>query len=280
MASGLACRLGEHGVTVLTDVSGRSEASRARAKASGMTPVCREDLLRADVLMSVLPPSSALAFATELAPIMKRSPIKPLFVDCNAVNPTTVRSIAQIIEPTGAAFVDVGIIGLPPKEGAPQPRLYAAGAPAERLVPLKEYGLDIRVIEGAVGTASALKMCYGGITKGMIFVAAAMLLAAARAGVSGVLGTELSQSEPQLLESLARRIPDMLPKAYRWVAEMEQISEFAAADPAAGALYGAAARFYERMAADVENGGVETSAFAEFFRNPCLPSEILTKYPA
>lgn len=280
MASGLARRLVEHGVAVLTDVSGRSEASRARARASGMTPVSREDLIRADVVMSVLPPSFALAFATELAPIVKLSPQKPLFVDCNAVNPATLQSIAKVMEPTGAAFVDVGIIGLPPKDGAPQPRLYAAGAPAERLIPLKEYGLDIRVIEGPLGAASALKMCYGGITKGTLFVAAAMLLAASRAGVGSVLGTEMSESEPHLLMSLSRRIPDMLPKAYRWVAEMEQISEFTAADPAAGSLYSAAARFYERMAADLESGGVETSAFAEFFRNPSLLSEILTKYPA
>jgi L-threonate 2-dehydrogenase len=58
----------------------------------------------------------------------------------------------------------------------------------------------------------------------------------------------------------------MLPKAYRWVAEMEQISGFAAEDPPAAKLYRAAAQFYERMAADVSSGGTEAAALDEFFR--------------
>jgi L-threonate 2-dehydrogenase len=266
MGTGLGRSLTGHGVTVLTDLAGRSEASRARALAAGMTPVNREELTRADIIMSVMPPVLALPFAADLAPILGRAARKPLFVDCNAVNPATVQLIAQVIEPSGAAFVDVGIIGLPPREGAPEPRLYAAGSATDRLAVLSDYGLHIRIIEGPAGTASALKMSYGGITKGLIFVASAMLLAATRAGVAAPLAAELSESEPQLLASLSRRIPDMLTKAYRWVAEMEQISGFAAADPSAAALYQAAAGFYERMAADVADHGAETAAFSEFFR--------------
>jgi putative dehydrogenase len=266
MGTGLARCLTGHGVTVLTDLGGRSEASRARARECGMTPVDRAGLVNADIVMSVMPPACALPFAADLAPILERTVRKPLFVDCNAVNPATVRSIAKVIEPTGAAFLDVGIIGLPPRAGAPDPRLYAAGSQAARLRVLEDYGLRIRVIEGPAGTASALKMSYAGITKGILFVSSAMLLAATRAGVSAALADELSHSEPQLLASLARRIPDMLPKAYRWVAEMEQISGFAAEDASAAELYRAAARFYERMAADLEGDSGEGSSLEDFFR--------------
>lgn len=273
MGAGLARRLTEHGVTVLTDVSGRSSASRSRAQASGMRPVNREALITADILLSVMPPARALPFAAELAPLLEGTPRKPLFVDCNAVNPATVQSIAQLIEPTGAAFVDVGIIGLPPAAGTStagtsEPRLYAAGSHADRLAVLNDYGLQVRVIDGPAGTASALKMSYAGISKGTLFVSSAMLLAAARAGVAAPLAAELSQSEPQLLAALSRRIPDMLPKAYRWVAEMDQISGFAAEDPPAAELYRAAARFFERMAADVSSGGGETASLEAFFRLP------------
>lgn len=267
MGTGLASRLTKHGVTVLTDVCGRSEASRARALASGMTIVDREELISADIFMSVMPPAQALPFATLMAPILAHASRKPLFVDCNAVNPATVQSIERIIELSGAPFADVGIIGLPPNPGGPDPRLYAAGGGAERLAVLNDYGLCVRLLEGPVGTASALKMSYGGITKGILFVSSAMVLAASRAGVSGPLAAELAESEPQLLASLSRRIPDMSPKAYRWVAEMEQISGFAATDPAAAALYADAARFYERMAADFSSGGLETAALGEFVAN-------------
>ena len=267
MGTGLASRLTGHGVTVLTDVSGRSEASRARARASGMTIVDREELTSADIFMSVMPPAEALPFATIIAPILAHASRKPLFVDCNAVNPGTVQSIERVIESSGASFADVGIIGLPPTPGRPDPKLYAAGECAERLAVLNDYGLCVRVLEGPVGTASALKMSYGGITKGLLFVSSAMVLAASRAGVSLPLAAELAESEPQLLASLSRRIPDMLPKAYRWVAEMQQISDFAAADPAAAALYGAAAQFYERMAADSSSGGPEGALLGEFAAN-------------
>lgn len=46
----------------------------------------------------------------------------------------------------------------------------------------------------------------------------------------------------------------MFPKAYRWVAEMEQIAAFIG-DPAAGAtIYEGAARLYDAIAADLVNG--------------------------
>jgi L-threonate 2-dehydrogenase len=92
-----------------------------------------------------------------------------------------------------------------------------------------------------------------------------MLLGAARGGVADALSRELAASEPELYKSLGRRIPDMLPKAYRWVAEMEEISRFLQEDDAAADLYEAAARFYERMAGDVEQLGAESAALRAYF---------------
>ena len=37
---------------------------------------------------------------------------------------------------------------------------------------------------------------------------------------------ELHASQPLFLERITRSIPSMLPKAYRWVGEMEEISAF------------------------------------------------------
>jgi len=52
-----------------------------------------------------------------------------------------------------------------------------------------------------------------------------------------------------LLAQLRRSVPDMLDKAYRWVAEMEEISAFLEGMAFAPA-YLAAARHYEAIAAD------------------------------
>lgn len=37
---------------------------------------------------------------------------------------------------------------------------------------------------------------------------------------------ELKDSQPELVERIKRMVPTMLPKAYRWVGEMEEIAGF------------------------------------------------------
>lgn len=91
---------------------------------------------------------------------------------------------------------------------------------------LSNYGLDIRVVNDQIGAASALKMSYAGLTKGLIAVGAAMVGGASRAGLASELRAELERSQPELLAMLRMRMPAMFSKAYRWVAEMEQIGEF------------------------------------------------------
>ena len=270
MGAAVGRRLREHGVEVLTSLEGRGAASAARAAEAGMTVVPFPRLCdsRAQLLLSILPPSSALSFARQVAPLLSAAERKPVFVDCNAVSPETVRQIAAVVDATGAPFVDAAIIGLPPKPGGASPHFYASGPDGAKLRVLAAHGLDVRVLEGPVGAASALKMCYAGINKGGAAIAAAMILAAARSGASAALHQEMSESLPNVLGSLRRQIPDMLPKAYRWVGEMGEIASFAGEDAAAAEMFSAFAKLFERIARDIEGDGVEGAVLQEFFRNP------------
>jgi 3-hydroxyisobutyrate dehydrogenase-like beta-hydroxyacid dehydrogenase len=185
-------------------------------------------------------------------------------VDCNAVSPPTVLRIARTIEETGATFVDGGIIGGPPTPGSKGTKLYVSGPAANRVVELEKYGLEIKLQDGPIGAASAMKMSYAGITKGFTALGAAMMLAAARAGTTDALRAELSSSQPALHGWLTRAMPKMYSKAYRWVAEMEEISGFVGEDPAAAQFFQAAARLYERIAADFDGKGAECAALDAF----------------
>ena len=106
-----------------------------------MQPVAdeRELLQGADYFLSILPPDQAEGLASRLAPALQSLGRKPVYVDCNAVSPQTAERIAAIVEPTGAAFVDGGIIGGPPR-GDYSPAIYASGPDAERTKPIGEYG--------------------------------------------------------------------------------------------------------------------------------------------
>ena len=249
MGAGVGKRLHERGAGVRTLLSGRSEASANRARAAGMQPAAdeRELLSGADYFLSILPPDQAEGLASRLAPALQSLPVKPVYVDCNAVSPQTAARIAAIVEPTGAAFVDGGIIGGPPREGY-SPAIYASGPQAERTRAVAEYGIDWRIIDGPIGAASGLKMSYAGITKGTTAIAAAMLLGAARFGCAEALIAELSSSQPEMLARMKRGIPGMYDKAYRWIGEMEEISDFLDANAPSSDMYKGIARLYEFLA--------------------------------
>jgi L-threonate 2-dehydrogenase len=265
MGTAIANLLVTHGANVVTSLRGRSDASRARAQSAGMTEVAFERLSEADFVLSIVPPIAALRFAQDMSASLQRAQRKPLFVDCNAVSPETVREVAAVIDATGTPFVDASIIGIAPKPGEPSPHLYASGEHAAKLSQLAGHGLDIRVLDGPVGAASALKMAFAGISKGTLAVAAAMILAASRAGAAEALQRELAESESALLKTLARRIPGSFPKAYRWVAEMQEIAEFAGEDRSAAAIFNGFSAFYERIAGDVAGANRETAALLRFF---------------
>jgi 3-hydroxyisobutyrate dehydrogenase-like beta-hydroxyacid dehydrogenase len=265
MGAAVGKRLVDHGLKVLTSLAGRSPATAARAQAAGMTAANDKEIAAADFILSILPPGDALALATRFAPALQASNSKPVYVDCNAINPKTVERVAAALAPTGCAFVDGGIIGSPPKPGDTGPRFYASGPAAAQFARLRDYGLDIRLLHGALSAASALKMSYAGITKGTQAIGAAMMLAAMRSGSAADLFAELESSQKQLFPWLKRQLELMPAKAYRWVAEMQEIAGFVGDDPAAGEIYQSAAHFYERFADDFESGDKkEASALAAF----------------
>jgi putative dehydrogenase len=265
MGAGVAQRLHEHGVKVVTLLTGRSRASVKRAQGAGMVGVSAEALVDVDLLLSILPPANALSFAEQTAFALKSARRKPVFVDCNAVNPATVRHIHAVITATGTEFIDAGIIGFPPVPGTKAgPHIYASGEHAAKLQVLSDCGLDVRLLEGPVGAASALKMAYAGISKGHIAIFAAMVLAASRSGSAEALRKELAETDAALLASMAQRLPRMLTKAWRWAPEMREIAEFAREDPVASEIWTSIAQLYERLAAADKR---EIEALERFFED-------------
>ena len=252
MGSGIGQRLHERGARVLTSLAGRSTASAARAAASGMEPVSDDATLvaEADFVLSVIPPGEAVPLARRLAPALAASAKKPVYVDGNAISPARTREVGAVIAPTGCAFVDGGIIGGPPSPGKSGARIHVSGPDAARVLALRDYGLDIRIVEGGIGAASALKCSYAALTKGTQALGIALILGAMRAGVAPALRQELAESQPALRDFLARQIPNVYRKAYRWVAEMEEIGDHlgATADPGARDIYRGMARLFEHLA--------------------------------
>jgi L-threonate 2-dehydrogenase len=272
MGSAVAARLAERGVRVTTSLAGRSAASVARAERVRMVPVADDDALvgEADFFLSICPPGEAVALAQRLKPALTRAQRKPIYVDCNAVSPETAKAIGAVLEGTGCPYVDGGIIGPPPLPNADATRIYVSGAAARQVARLSDFGVPFPAIDGPVGAASALKMSYAGITKGITAIASAMVLGATRAGTADALHRELEMSNPQLLAWFTRQVPRMFPKAYRFVAEMEEIGAFLGDGTPGGDIYAALARLYEDIATAQGKPapGNAVAQLTEFFVKP------------
>jgi L-threonate 2-dehydrogenase len=254
MGGGTGQRLHERGARVLTSLVGRSAASAARAAKAGMQAIDDDAKLvaGADFVLSVVPPGEVLTLAARLAPALTQAAKKPIFVDCNAVSPNRVREVAAVIAPTGCAFVDGGIIGGPPTPGKEDsPRIYVSGDGAAKVMELRDYGLDMRLLAGGVGEASATKLGYAAITKGTVAIFSALMQGVMHAEVAPAVRAEFASSQKEMNTILRRDVPKMYPKAYRWVAEMEEIADFlGATNPGAGEMFRGAAKIYDRIATD------------------------------
>jgi putative dehydrogenase len=253
MGSAVGRRMRQMGAHVMTELNGRSSQSAQRVHDAGLEVVNDDDLLveRAEFILSIVPPAVARTVAERFRSPLARAAHKPVFVECNAIAPATVCGIGALLKATGCIFVDAGIIGGPPTHDLTKgPRFYASGPQADRFADLSVYGLDIKVLDAPIGAASGLKLAYAGLTKGFTALCAAMARVAASHNLDVALRAELARSQSDLLMRLQRFLPEMLPKAYRWAAEMEEIADFVGEEALGGSIYRGAARLYEQIAAE------------------------------
>jgi 3-hydroxyisobutyrate dehydrogenase-like beta-hydroxyacid dehydrogenase len=256
MGASVGRALVESGARVVTSLAGRSQASAGRAAKAGVEVVDDDGVLvaQADFVLSIVPPSRAVELAERLMPKIRGAQRKPVFVECNAVAPATVRQIAAPFQAEGLPFVDAGIIGPSPAPGRPGPRFYASGGAVGRFEELRKFSIDVRRLSSEIGDASALKMAYGGLNKGLQSLGAVMILGAVRAGVSKALWQEMQDSQSAVLQVLVRALPKMYAKAYRWIGEMEEITKFLQPDTGGSEMLNGAAHIYEGIARDYADG--------------------------
>jgi 3-hydroxyisobutyrate dehydrogenase-like beta-hydroxyacid dehydrogenase len=215
------------GYRVVTAGEGRSELSRKLAAEAGIEDLgALEAVVReVDLVLSIVPPAAAARFAASAVRAMRSTGAQPVFADCNAVAPATVHSIANAVAPSGAPFVDVGIVGRGPGVGGERTRFYVSGAARASVLELTTPELELVDLGGEVGTASAIKMAYSALNKGTDALLTAALLAAERLGVRAPLMRELEMSQAEVLKRMRARVPYLGATAQRFAPEMAEIAQ-------------------------------------------------------
>ena len=222
---------------------GRGAATRARAEEHGLTPAASfDEIVVCPAIVSVCPPHAAVDVAATVA----AAGFAGIYVDGNAVSPMTARQVAATVEAAGARYVDGGIVG--PPAWQPGTCLYLSGPAAGDVAALFQGSvLETQVLSDGTDTASALKMVYAARTKGTTALLAAVMAAAENLGVRGALEARLAAEDAALPGRIAGRIEAAAPKAWRWIAEMEEIAATLRAAGTEGGFHDAAAALYRQL---------------------------------
>lgn len=256
--------LHQNGLRVITCLEGRSQRTRDLAQKAGIldVPTYLQLVTEADLILSIMVPAQTMNAAELVAEALQQTDTTLTYSDCNAIAPQTARKLGKVITSAGGVFVDASIIGPPPRRPGAT-RFYASGPQLNAFADLNNYGLDVRVLGDEIGFASAIKMCYASLTKGLTALCTELLTAAEVLGVSDALTEEFKLSQAALYERMERGLPSMPPKAKRWIGEMEEISDtFAHAGLTPHILTGAADMY--RLVSDTHLADLSPEARTQF----------------
>ena len=253
MGSATARRLRERGATVVTSLAGRSAASAARAEKAGAIPVATDDefVAQSAFILSIVPPGDAVALAERLAPAIKRAGRKTGLCRLQrglAADRGGDRQCAQGNRLHLRRCRDRWAAA----ERDDAHDLLCVGRRREGLCAayrLRPHGpRDGRAEWRGLGDEALLCGHHQRLHGDLLGHDAG--LDARRHGGCAAAGAVREPADAAELD--ARLLSRMPPKAYRWVAEMEEIAQFQEDDPAARDMYLGIARFYEQIAAALE----------------------------
>jgi 3-hydroxyisobutyrate dehydrogenase-like beta-hydroxyacid dehydrogenase len=223
---------------------GRRLATRVRAEQQGLidggsvAALCRS----CGIIVSVCPPHAAEAVAEEVA----AGGFSGLYIDANAIAPARAIRIGALLQHAGAAFVDGGIIGGPAWQPGKTWLCLSGPRAADAASCFSAGPLETQVLGSEIGAASALKMCYAAYAKGITALLCAVLGAAERLGVRGALDWHWARDEGAAAAA-AERVGRSLPKAWRYVGEMDEIASTFRSAGLPGEFHDASAEIYRRL---------------------------------
>ena len=213
------------GVEVLTYAKDRSERTRQRAESVGVkcVPSMATLVHDVDLIVSIVVPSAAKRVAAKVAKAIGKSGRRDLlYLDANAISPMTADEIGKVLQSNGVNFIDGCIIGSATKmdKGAV---IYVSGPQAAKIQDLEPYGFSVKVLGPTVAQASAFKVVYAGLTKGLQGLFVELLMGARRFGLLDEISKRYEESFPGLLDKVTSSIVGLRIHAARRAEEMDEL---------------------------------------------------------
>jgi 3-hydroxyisobutyrate dehydrogenase-like beta-hydroxyacid dehydrogenase len=206
----------------------------------------KEAVGAAQLVVSTVTADQALAVAAQAAPYLETG---TLYFDFNSVSPETKRAAGKSIEAGGARYADIAVMA-PVHPGKLNVPLLIAGPHAgEARDALRKLGFNARVVEGAIGAASSIKMIRSIMVKGLEALSAECFLSAYQAGVEVEVLASLEESYPgfEWPKRADYNLDRMIVHGLRRAAEMTECACTTEALGQTGAMASASAKWQARI---------------------------------
>jgi 3-hydroxyisobutyrate dehydrogenase-like beta-hydroxyacid dehydrogenase len=217
--------LKSHGVDVLTYDKDRGEVSRKRAENAGVRSLASMRALvnEAELIVSIVIPFAAKKVAAKVTKAAAKAGRKDLlYLDANAISPMTADAIASLLTPADVNFVDGCIIGGASKMGKGT-TVYVSGPDAARMQALETFNIPVKILGPRTNQASAFKVVYAGLTKGLQGLFCELLMGAQKFGLLDELRAQYEESYPGLLDKVSASIIGLRIHAGRRAEEMDEL---------------------------------------------------------
>lgn len=192
---------------ILLDETATRARLTERARKAGVrtADTLRDAVSSAQIVISAVTASSSADVAASAARTLRAGQI---MLDINSVSPAKKLANAQIVETSGADYVEAAVMAPVPPQRLKVPMLLGGKRAAEVAGLLNALGMNTRAIAERIGVASAVKMCRSVVIKGLESLALESMLAARRLGAEREVLESLRETFPQM--GWTEKLPDYL----------------------------------------------------------------------
>lgn len=150
---------------------------------------------RAEVVISAVTASQALAVATEAASAIRSG---TWFLDVNSASPATKSAAARAIDGAGGRYVESAMMTSVPPYGIRVPMLLGGVHASDAANLLTPLGFSMEVASDEIGVASAIKMCRSVFIKGFEAIVIESYATARHYGVEEHMLASLAETFPTI----------------------------------------------------------------------------------
>lgn len=172
-------------------ITARDIRDRPAVEGVTMTASIAELVGRADIVLSTVTATEALEVAQEAAQTLKPGQI---YMDLNSTSPMVKQAIAEVVNPTGARFVEVAVMDGVPGKNEKVPMLLVGTAAKDVIEAFTPYGVNMREFGTEYGRAAATKMFRSVLVKGLEALLQECVLGAETYGVADEVFQSMNRS--------------------------------------------------------------------------------------